>query len=87
MGFFTPFSFRGLTLIRPSAIATPFRYWQETGGYRDVLEMCDSVVGSKDTEEHKVLGTVPASVGNYAAYFRMNFRDSSKSPHPVHQTV
>ncbi|KAK4156143.1 peptidase S28 [Chaetomidium leptoderma] len=59
------------------AVATPFRYWQETGGYRDVLEMCESVVGSSDTEEHKVLGTVPASVANYAAYFRMNFRDST----------
>jgi hypothetical protein len=44
--------------------------------------MCDSVVESKDTEEHKVLGTIPASVGNYAAYFRFNFRDSSKPSHP-----
>ncbi|KAK3309856.1 peptidase S28 [Chaetomium strumarium] len=59
------------------AIATPFRYWQETGGYRDVLEMCDAVVGVNDTVEDKVLGTVPASVVNYAAYFRMNFRDST----------
>jgi hypothetical protein len=40
--------------------------------------MCDAVVGVNDTVEDKVLGTVPASVVNYAAYFRMNFRDSSK---------
>jgi len=59
------------------AIATPFRYWQETGGYKDVLEMCDAVVGSQTTEENKDLGTIPSSVGNYAAYFRMNFRDST----------
>ncbi|KAK4129134.1 hypothetical protein N657DRAFT_660587 [Parathielavia appendiculata] len=59
------------------AIATPFRYWQETGGYRDVLEMCDVIVSSQETEENKVLGTVPASVATYAAYFRINFRDST----------
>lgn len=59
------------------AIATPFHHWQETGGSRDVLELCDAVVGSSDTAEDKVLGTVPASVANYAAYFRMNFRDST----------
>ncbi|SPQ18412.1 1ecd5953-aef9-4d56-9d1e-01720dce280a [Thermothielavioides terrestris] len=59
------------------AIATPFRYWQETGGYKDLLDMCDAVVGTNDTIEDKVLGTVPASVVNYSAYFRMNFRDST----------
>ncbi|KAK3300607.1 peptidase S28 [Chaetomium fimeti] len=59
------------------AIATPFRYWQETGGYRDVLEMCDAIVGPADPEEHELLGTISAAVGNYAAYFRMNFRDST----------
>lgn len=66
-----------------SAIATPFRYWQETGGYRDVLEMCEAVVGSEVIEEHEILGTIPSSVGNYAAYFRMNFLDSSKHTTPV----
>jgi hypothetical protein len=40
--------------------------------------MCESVVGSPDTASDAVLGTIPASVANYAAYFRMNFRDSSK---------
>ncbi|KAL2143162.1 hypothetical protein VTI28DRAFT_309 [Corynascus sepedonium] len=59
------------------AIATPFRYWQETGGYRDLLEMCEAVVGSEVIEEHEILGTIPSSVGNYAAYFRMNFLDST----------
>lgn len=59
------------------AIATPFRYWQETNGYRDILEMCDAIVGSNESEENDVLGTVPGSVGNYAAYFRMNFRQST----------
>jgi hypothetical protein len=44
--------------------------------------MCDAIVGSQDTAEDKVLGTVPASVANYAAYFRMNFRDSSKLSAP-----
>ena len=43
--------------------------------------MCDSVVVPSDTEQHKVLGPISASVGNYAAYFRFNFRDSSKPDH------
>ncbi|KAK4193206.1 putative serine peptidase [Podospora australis] len=59
------------------AIATPFRYWQETNGYLDVLEMCDAVVGSQETEDNAILGTIPATVANFAAYFRMNFRDST----------
>ncbi|GAB1310625.1 Serine-type peptidase-like protein [Madurella fahalii] len=59
------------------SIATPFRYWQETNGYRDILEMCDAVVGAYEPEENSVLGTVPATVANYAAYFRMNFREST----------
>ncbi|KAL2180573.1 serine carboxypeptidase S28-domain-containing protein [Thermothelomyces heterothallicus CBS 202.75] len=59
------------------AIATPFRYWEERGGYRAVLDMCDGIVGSDATEEHEVLGTIPSSVGNYAAYFQTNFRDST----------
>jgi hypothetical protein len=36
------------------------------------------VVTSSETDQDKILGTIPASVVNYAAYFRMNFRDSSK---------
>ncbi|KAK3989981.1 putative serine peptidase [Cladorrhinum sp. PSN332] len=59
------------------SIATPFRYWQETNGYHDILDMCDAVVGASETVHDAVLGTVPASVVNYAAYFRMNFRDST----------
>lgn len=50
------------------------------------MNMCDVVVSLNETEEDKVLGTVPASVANYAAYFKMNFRDSSKDlplPHPT----
>ena len=45
-----------------------------------MLELCDSVVGSIDTSSDDILGVIPAAVGNYAAYFRMNFRDASKPP-------
>ncbi len=33
-----------------SAISTPFGDWQQTGGYPDVLRLCDLVLGSKPTE-------------------------------------
>lgn len=42
--------------------------------------MCEVIVGSPDTVKDKDLGTVPASVVNYAAHFRMSYRDSSKTP-------
>ncbi|KAK4144440.1 peptidase S28 [Dichotomopilus funicola] len=59
------------------AIATPFRYWQETGGYQEVLNICDSLLASNGTQEHDILGTIPATVQNYATYFQLNFRDST----------
>ncbi|KAL2124984.1 hypothetical protein VTJ04DRAFT_1349 [Mycothermus thermophilus] len=59
------------------AIATPFRYWQETGGYRRVLDMCDGIVGSRDTVDDPDLGTIPPSVVAFAGYFRMHFRDNT----------
>ena len=64
-----------------SSIATPFRYWQETQGYLDILKMCDAVV-RQDTKplEDATLGTVPGVVQNYAAYFVRKFRDSSSYP-------
>ncbi|KAK3393284.1 peptidase S28 [Podospora didyma] len=60
------------------SIATPFRYWQETQGYLDILKMCDAVV-RQDTKplEDATLGTVPGVVQNYAAYFVRKFRDST----------
>ena len=83
MGVSSPGCPNTLRLTRSSAIATPFRYWQETEGYRDVLQLCDVVVTATETDQDKILGTIPASVVNYAAYFRMNFRDSSKPSPPL----
>ncbi|KAL2264240.1 hypothetical protein VTK26DRAFT_9016 [Humicola hyalothermophila] len=59
------------------SIATPFRYWEETGGTRAILEMCDVVATLTEIDEHEILGTIPASVVSYAAYFRLFFRDST----------
>lgn len=40
--------------------------------------MCDVMDGLDETFKDNILGTIPASVANYADYFRMNFRETSK---------
>ncbi|KAK3329999.1 serine carboxypeptidase S28-domain-containing protein [Apodospora peruviana] len=59
------------------ALATPFRYWQESQGYRDVLRLCDAVVADNNTMDAGILGTVPAVVKNYATYFVSKFLDTT----------
>ena len=68
---------RRLTARLNSAIATPFRYWQETGGYKDVLRLCNAVVADNHSIDSSVLETVPAPVKNFASYFVQKFIDSS----------
>ena len=61
-----------------SAIATPFRFWQETQGYRDILRLCNAVTADNHTIEGGVLGTVPAPVKSYASHFVQYFLDDSE---------
>ncbi|KAK3362456.1 peptidase S28 [Lasiosphaeria hispida] len=55
------------------AIATPFRYWQETQGYIDILDFCDAIVAETNSTTDAILGAVPSIVGNYATFFKENF--------------
>ncbi|KAK3694474.1 peptidase S28 [Podospora appendiculata] len=60
------------------ALATPFRYWQQTQGSADVMKLCRALVSDNTTfDGGAVLGTVPAAVKNYASYFMQHFVDST----------
>ncbi|KAK3951670.1 serine carboxypeptidase S28-domain-containing protein [Pseudoneurospora amorphoporcata] len=50
---------------------------KETGGYKDILRLCNAVVADNHTIDGGVLGTVPAPVKNFASYFVQKFIDST----------